>query len=326
MTQLLDLPFEILQLILSYSQVRNDTNAVVQTCRYLYHTFNDYLYRYDLDHCNRSALFWAAKNDVPATAAHSLRAGPYAEVRNMSDHTPFTIAASRGCLGIIQQLLVFVDNGLDIEIRGENGRTALAHAACYGQTEAVKLLLDRGAKFAAGNLDQKGPLILASLNGHHETVKLLLDYGAVLEETDQTGLTALGWAATFGKLEVINILLERGAELESRTTRDSTPLMLAVRHGNEAAVKRLLEAGADPNASSVNGWTVLHHSLNYPKAAVVKLLLDAGSDPRAVITGDTLHNGRTPAELVGKVSSYRAENEAVRSLLTAAESRDVTQG
>lgn len=324
MPGLLDLPFELLRLILNHQENRNDTNALIQTCRFLYLTFNDFLYQYDLEHCNRSALFWAARTNVAATAARSLKAGPYSDVWNENDHTPFSIAAARGHVDIMGQLLEFAGRGLDLETRTLDGRTALSHAACFGQTGAAKLLLKHGAKLDTENVDKMSPLILAAVNSHHETVKTLFDHGAALEVKDRGGRTAFAWAAASGNLEAVEFLLKKGAVLESRTATGGTPLILAVRKGHEAVVRRLLEAGADPNARTANGMTVLHHSQSYTEESVVRLLLEAGSDPRATteIRDDLDNVFRTPADLVGLFSIYRLENEAVYELLKAAEARE----
>ncbi len=317
MTQLLNLPIELVQLIIDHQESEREINALVRTCRYLYNTFNVSLYQYDVKRRNRSVLFWAAQRGIDGAAANSLKAGPYTEVTDMTGDTPLIIAATRGHLGVMKQLLTVVDHGLDLETKGQYDRTALALTACYGQTEAAKLLLERGADREAKDMDRKTPLLLAALNGHDDTVRLLLDHGAAVEAQDQHGRTALSWAAEYGSLSIVDLLLDQGAVVDTRTVNDSTPLILAVRTGREVVVKRLLKAGADPNASSANGWTALHHAAYNLQGQVVKHLLEAGSDPRATILHN-VHRNKTPADLARMVMVSTSEKNTVYETLTTA--------
>lgn len=317
MTQLFNLPIELVQLIIDHQESQRDINALIRTCRYLYNTFNVFLYQYDLKHRNRSVLFWAAERGIDGAAANSLKAGPYTEVTDMTEETPLTIAAARGHLGVMKQLLTVVDHGLDLDTKGLYDRTALASAACYGQTEAAKLLLERGADREAKDMDRKTPLLLAALNGHDDTVMLFLDYGAAVEAQDQHGRTALSWAAEHGSLSIVDLLLGQGAVVDTRTVNESTPLILAVRTGREAVVKRLLKAGADPNASSANGWTALHHAAYNLQGKVVRHLLEAGSDPTATILHN-VHQDKTPADLARMAMVSTTEKNAVYEILMTA--------
>ncbi|KAL4930896.1 ankyrin repeat domain-containing protein [Aspergillus undulatus] len=273
MSKLFDLPVELLQLIVDHQESQSDINAFIRTCRYLYDTFNEYLYRYNLRYGERSAMFYAAQRDIAATAANSMGAGPYTELRNITRETPLMIAARRGHQRVLKHLISFADQGIELEARNE------------------------GVDLEAEDEEAKTPLILAALNYHHGTVKLLLEHGAAVDTKDLYGRTALTWAAEHGELDTVDLLLEKGSLVDSRTVNQSTPLILAASRGHDTVVKRLLEAGADPNASSISGWTVLHHAaFYYLKDSVISLLLEAGSDPRATISNEQ-PPGRTPAEL-----------------------------
>ncbi|KAL4920517.1 ankyrin repeat-containing domain protein [Aspergillus aurantiobrunneus] len=148
-----------------------------------------------------------ASRDITATAVKSLDAGPYTKVTR-HDNTPLIIASMRGSLGVAKQLLTIVDQGLDIEARGQLGRTALAHTACYGKTDAVKLLLERGALNTVNLLLEQGaevdsrtrfhhntPLSLAARQGHDTVVKRLLEAGADPNTSSAARWTALHHAA-----------------------------------------------------------------------------------------------------------------------------------
>ncbi|KAL3472816.1 ankyrin repeat-containing domain protein [Aspergillus californicus] len=314
MSLLLGLPAELLQLIVESSDSQRDINAFIRTCRYLYNAFDGYLYRYNMQQCNRSALFWAARRGENITVARSLRAGPYTEVRDIYDETPLIAAVSGRQQSIVKQLLMTIHHGLDLEATGQHGRTALAHAAWDGQIQMASLLLAKGASLASKDTDDASPLILAAVNGHHEVMTLLLDHGAALEAQDRLGQTALAWAAEYGKVQTVELLLERGAVVDSRDRQQSTPLLLAARNGHDVVVKRLLEKGADANARDLNGWTAIHHAAwHSPKKVVIEHLLEAGADPKA-----TIRHGKTGADLADAAILCVAEKSVVHRMLLQA--------
>ncbi|KAL4947294.1 ankyrin repeat-containing domain protein [Aspergillus filifer] len=263
MPKLFSLPVELLQLIGDHLESQNDINIFIRTCKHFHSALNGYLYRCNSMNHKRSALFWAAERDIPETAAHSLKAAPYTEIRNMAGMSPLLIAVEKGHLSIIKQLLEFVDRGINLEEQNDDRRTPLAFAACFGQAEAARLLIEKGANLESKDEGQKTPLILAAVNGYPDVVKLLLDHGAAVHEKDEYGRTALAWAADIGKLAAVDHLLEKGALVDARTINDSTPLMIAAANGHDTVVTRLLGGGADPNARSANGWSVLHYAANF---------------------------------------------------------------
>ncbi|RDW63114.1 ankyrin repeat domain-containing protein [Aspergillus mulundensis] len=324
MLLLLKLPYELLQLILEYQDSRSDINALIRTCRYLYNTFNAYLYQYDMKHHRRSALFFAANRGIAATAAHSLRAGPYTEVWDWSNNTLMMVAAINNHTSVVSQILKAADIELVVDLRRWY-RIPLSDAACHASLKTVKLLLDHGAKIEPQNPDWRSPLILAATNGHYGSAKVLLECGAAVGAKDRNGRTALAWAAEQGRLDVVDLLLEYGAEVDSATVIDTTPLVLAAKNGHDEIVERLLEVGADPNVRSSTGWTCLHFAASQrPHISVIKRLLEAGSDPTAIVFGN-FRTGATPADLAHPSGTSTAitkeiwKLEEIYNLLNAAQ-------
>ncbi len=107
--------------------------------------------------------------------------------------------------------------GIDLELRANNGNTALMMAAYKDNLPAVQALLDKGAK------------------------------------VNQLGWTALHYAAAGGSAQVIRLLVKHRAELDARSPHMATALMLAAREGQEEAVTALLEAGANPALKNGEG-------------------------------------------------------------------------
>lgn len=121
---------------------------------------------------------------------------------------PVLICASAA--GFSYVVLLLLDEGAEIDVVDNNGRTALIWACAKGRIEIVKLLLDKGANLHVADKDGRTALIWASANGHVETVKLLLKRGASIDFADINRDTAYSLASLEGHTEVVNQLSAKG--------------------------------------------------------------------------------------------------------------------
>lgn len=99
-----------------------------------------------------------------------------------------------------------LEKGVDIELRDNDGYTALIRASKKGHTETVKLLIEKGADVNATEKYFNTPLMFASLKGYAEIVKLLLENGANVSAVNIDGLTAATHALNNGYMEIVKIL------------------------------------------------------------------------------------------------------------------------
>jgi hypothetical protein len=75
--------------------------------------------------------------------------------------------------GNVRKVKLELDQGGDVNAKGENGYTALHAAAENGRTEVVRLLLLKGADTAAQLDSGETPLVLARMGNHNTVVRLL---------------------------------------------------------------------------------------------------------------------------------------------------------
>ncbi len=113
--------------------------------------------------------------------------------------------------------LLLATPGIDVELRANNGNTALMMAAYKSNLVAVQALLAKGAR------------------------------------VNQPGWTAMHYAAAGGDPDIVRLLAKHHAELDARTPALLTPLMVAAREGKEDAVAALLEAGANATLKGGEG-------------------------------------------------------------------------
>jgi ankyrin repeat protein len=91
-----------------------------------------------------------------------------------SSGAPLFLAAGEGRLNAVRYLL---DEGADVNSRGDYGNTALTEATYFGHGSVIKELLMRGADVNAISVDGT-PLDIAVSRNNVSVIDLLRHYGA----------------------------------------------------------------------------------------------------------------------------------------------------
>ncbi|MGH9822900.1 MAG: ankyrin repeat domain-containing protein [Blastocatellia bacterium] len=186
-------------------------------------------------------------------------------------------------------IALFIDAGMNINVKGDSGQTALIAAASSGECPAVELLLNRGASVNAK--DDDGATALHGASGSvddFKCVKALIDHGGDVNARTSTGRTPLVEVVLLPQMpEVaefivsdavakISLLLDKGADINARYRGESTPLMRAAIGGNVRILKLLLKRGADPKAVNAQGQTAQKLAIQYHNREAAKLIEQAG--------------------------------------------------
>ena len=101
---------------------------------------------------------------------------------------------------------------------------ALLEASKKGHVEIVEMLLNNGVDVNAKGNGNDTALYLASKYGHVEIVEMLLENGANVNEKNQDGWTALHQASLRGEIEILEMLLENGANVNAQNDEGKTAL------------------------------------------------------------------------------------------------------
>lgn len=237
------------------------------------------------------------------------------QVTGRHNDTELHLAAQRGDVGAVRQILLDIDSQImgtlsgddDVDLNAEIaevralvvneenelGETALFTAAEKGHLDVVKELLKHSTLQTVSKKNRSGfdPLHIAASQGHHAIVQVLLDYDPSLSKTiGPSNATPLITAATRGHVEVVNELLSKdGSLLEIARSNGKNALHLAARPGHTEIVKALLSK--DPQLArrtDKKGQTALHMAVKGQSCDVVKLLLDA--DAAIVMLPDKFGN------------------------------------
>jgi len=184
-------------------------------------------------------------NEVDITA-DNIGLNPYGENTNGIFHdrrhgygeTPLTVAAQKGYLEIVKELIAA---NADVNKAQDNGLTPLIFATLNGHLEIVKALI--AAKADVNNGD---PLRNAVNKGHLEIVKALIAAKADVNSADDEGYTPLIVAAQKGYLEIVKELIAAGADVNKGNAGNKyTPLSMAFSNRHREIVKVLIAAGAN---------------------------------------------------------------------------------
>jgi ankyrin repeat protein len=127
--------------------------------------------------------------------------------------------------GNSEEVTDLLDRGLNPDVPGHLGLTALMLGCKSGHLNIVKLLIERGAKADARDDLQRTPLMFAAFGGNPDIVRLILAQRIDPNATDGTGRTALIYSAIRNNAEAASLLIQSGAnphhiDKNSRTADD----------------------------------------------------------------------------------------------------------
>ncbi|POM74855.1 Hypothetical protein PHPALM_8122, partial [Phytophthora palmivora] len=182
-------------------------------------------------------------------------------------------------------------------------------------TAVVELLLRFGATVDVRSQDGKTALHCSTSDDAYEVAKLLLDVGADANIQDEIGRTALHYCIQEGGLVVTDLLLSRGACVDRQNFAGSI-LLQAVDVEAEEVIRFVVDNGYGPvTVCNAKGETAMHRAILQHSPSVMELLsdLDMEGDTLAAMTLQL----ETPAHYAAVYGSAR-EVETLLLCLTRA--------
>ena len=145
-----------------------------------------------------------------------------------------------GWYGGVLLIQMFIDLGMNPDIRNRDNDIPLHLAAWEGNNSAIKKLLDLGSSIEAANNEGTTPIMWAASNGRLSAIPLLVSLGAQINTRDYQGNTAAHWAAFKGHAGIIESLFCLGASLDIKNHQKKTPLEVAIINGQTEVVDKIL--------------------------------------------------------------------------------------
>jgi ankyrin repeat protein len=166
---------------------------------------------------------------------------------------------------------------VDVNIRAEDGSTALLWAAHWNDVATADLLIRARADANLANEFGMTPLSRACTNGGAALVELLLSAGANPNTRIATGETPLMTCSSTGNADAVRALIARGADVNAKEpSQNQDALMWAASERHPNVVRLLVEAGADVRAHTKKGFTALHFAAREGDIDSVRQLLASG--------------------------------------------------
>jgi len=156
--------------------------------------------------------------------------------RDIQNNTALHLAAWKDSLRVATFL---VDEGADVSVKGEDGKTPLHLSAEFDSVKVAKLLLNKSRdELNARDNNNDTALHLAAWKDSLRVATLLVGEGANVSLKDKHGYTPLHATAYYDSIKVAKLLLNKSCdEMKARDNSNNTPLMVAESQNSEEALQ-----------------------------------------------------------------------------------------
>jgi len=179
----------------------------------------------------------------------------------------------------VQQVRALLSKHADVNVRSEDGSTALLWAAHWNDLQTADVLIRAGADANVANDFRMTPLSQACTNASSALVALLLKAGANPNTPIATGETPIMTCARTGTVDAVRMLFVHGADVNAKEpTQNQTAAMWAAAERHTQVLRTLIEVKADLKAHTRTGFTALHFAARVGDVESARMLLDAGVD------------------------------------------------
>src|SRR5215510_803507 len=179
----------------------------------------------------------------------------------------------------LEKVRALLGQHAEVNVRSEDGSTALLWAAHWNDLPTAELLVRAGANANVANDFRMTPLSQACTNASSALVDLLLKAGANPNTPIATGETPVMTCARTGNAEAVRMLIVHGADVNAKEpAQNQTAAMWAAAERHTRVLRTLIETNADLKAHTKTGFTPLHFAARVGDVDTARMLLDAGVD------------------------------------------------
>ncbi|WP_405381970.1 ankyrin repeat domain-containing protein [Maribacter sp. LLG6340-A2] len=204
-------------------------------------------------------------------------------------------------------LQFFLDKGLALDSKDEDGNGIFNYASKKGNIEFLKLLVDKGVDYKSLNNNGGNAFMFASQGGRGFSNGLpvytyLKGLGLEPNIVETSGRTPLHRLASGNKdVAIFELFLNAGADVNQADAEGNTPFLNAAARNDLKIVQLFAKDVKDINTTNKDGETALMLAAHGNKADVVSFLIEKGADINATDT-----DGNTVAYYL--VDSYNKRN------------------
>ncbi len=217
----------------------------------------------------------ATSNDKVTMVRYLIKAGADLNLVYIKDRsTPLSIASYKGYVRLVRLL---IESKAKLDLKDNQGRSALWLAVSRGKLEVVRCLIKAGANINLTNIQGVAPLSVVSISDHDKLAKLLIRADTKIDMQDNLGRTALWFASNSGAEKVVRYLIKSGAKVNLPNINNCTFLAVASANNHKRIAKLLIKAGAKIDLQDVEGKSALWHASEKGNIDIVKYLIKYGA-------------------------------------------------
>lgn len=230
------------------------------------------------------------------------------DVKNDEGKTAMIVALGYGNVEIAKQLLL---KGADYKLGNNSGQTAQDIAKIKGYDDFIKLILRREASLKP--IDDSNPLITASQNGNLDKVRELIQSDpATVYLQNKNRRTAIMIASQYGHHDLVMLFINTDTDLNSQDINDKTAMMLAIEGGHYHIAGLLIDKGAKLNLQDKEGKTALMIASQMNSGEyIVDTLLKNGADCRG-FSDEFMKSIKSP-QIRSAINEYRKKEARASS-------------
>ena len=152
-------------------------------------------------------------------------------------------------------ITLFLDKSKNLEIKDENGKTALFYATDILDMKLTKRLIEKGAKVnQVDNLKNNILMYSVQKDNNLDLTKYLVTTGINLNQKNTLGKNALLISGENKAIKTLNFLISCGMDVNATNNDGETLLFLATRWNNENFARYLLEKEINVSILSNKGY------------------------------------------------------------------------
>ncbi|ORX59263.1 ankyrin [Piromyces finnis] len=149
---------------------------------------------------------------------------------------------------ISEAVPILLKNGADINIRNNNGETALLASCKYGYYDVSKMLIDCGADVNIPDNEGNTPLLVSCYKErflhNKDLVEYLIEHGADINKANKNGRIPFHEIVYYANNCLINYFIDHEADINKMDNNGINSLKIARSINNEDCIKNLISHGA----------------------------------------------------------------------------------
>ena len=228
------------------------------------------------------------------------------------------MASKQGNLPALLRLLSKKNHGdlvADINFKGNDGFTALHHAANEGYIELAMNLVRLGANIDAMSIGFRTPMHLACIKGFPEIIMILIQAKGNINAQDKKGNTPIHILAKSGQKQILEICLKYRPDLTLKNIYGETAKDIAI----SIDIRNLFSSSKEQNSNKKYIRTVISNLLVHnSRVDMVKSILIKGKKLDKIMNRTRLELNKIDKEKILLTKRSRREKiiEVIRKIST----------